>query len=95
MEIGRHWRLRKQRYCLIGEVCPHCETAIFPPRDICPDCGSEARTEMQFSGKGEVFSFTKVFDAPAGHEHNAPYTIALVRLEEGPMESSVSRERGR
>lgn len=85
MEASRHWRLREQRYRLIGEVCPHCETAIFPPRDICPDCGSEATTKKQFSGRGEVFSFTKVFDAPAGHEHNAPYTLALVRLEEGPM----------
>lgn len=41
MEIPRHWRLRQQRYRLIGEECPHCETKIFPPRDICPECGQD------------------------------------------------------
>ncbi len=85
MEVSRHWRLRQQRYALVGEVCPHCESKIFPPRDICPDCGQEAKTLFQFSGRGEVFSYTTVRDAPAGHEENAPYTVALVKLEEGPM----------
>jgi len=85
MEVSRHWRLRQQRYALVGEVCPHCQVKIFPPRDICPDCGREARTAYQFNGRGEVFSFTTVLDPPAGHEENAPYTVALIRLEEGPM----------
>lgn len=42
-EIPRHWRLRKQRYGLVGEICPHCDHKIFPPRDICPNCGDEAK----------------------------------------------------
>ncbi len=85
MEVSRHWRLKQQRYALVGEVCPHCEKKIFPPRDICPACGEEARTSYAFSGRGEVYSFTTVRNAPAGFEENAPYTVALVRLEEGPM----------
>lgn len=85
MEVARHWRLKSQRYSLVGEVCPHCEKKIFPPRDICPECGEDARAEFQFSGRGEVYSFTTVYQAPAGHEENAPYAVALVRLEEGPM----------
>ena len=85
MEISRHWRLRKQRYGLVGEVCPHCEAKIFPPRDVCPECGQEAKTLYNFSGRGEVYSFTTVYDAPAGFEDYAPYTVALVKLEEGPM----------
>jgi len=85
MEVPRHWRLKKQRYALIGEVCPHCSYKIFPPRDICPDCGKDAREEFQFSGRGEIFSFTTVYQAPQGHEEYAPYTVAMVKLEEGPM----------
>jgi len=84
MEITRHWRLRQQRYQLIGEVCGQCDTKIFPPRDICPDCGQEAKNQFQFSGRGEVYSFAPVNDAPAGFEANVPYTVALVDLEEGP-----------
>ncbi len=85
MEVSRHWRLRQQRYALVGEVCPHCDVKIFPPRDVCPDCGREARTEYQFSGRGEIYSYTTVHDAPAGHEAYAPYTVAVIHLEEGPM----------
>ena len=85
MEISRHWRLRKQHYGLVGEVCPHCEVKIFPPRDVCPECGQEAKTLYAFSGRGQVYSYTTVYDAPQGFEENAPYTVALVKLEEGPL----------
>ena len=85
MEIPRHWRLRKQRYSLTGEVCPHCNAKLFPPRDICPECGQDAKTQFNFSGRGEVYSYTTVYDPPAGFEEQAPYTVALVKLEEGPM----------
>jgi uncharacterized OB-fold protein len=85
MEIPRHWRLKKQRYSLVGEVCPHCDAKIFPPRDICPECGKDAKTTFAFSGRGEVYSYTTIYDAPAGFEANAPYTVALVKLAEGPI----------
>lgn len=85
MEISRHWRLRKQRYSLVGEICPHCEAKIFPPRDICPECGGEAKKLYNFTGRGEVYSYTTVYDPPAGYEDYAPYTVALIKLEEGPI----------
>lgn len=85
MEITSHWRIKKQRYALVGEVCPHCAAKIFPPRDICPKCGDEAKEDYQFSGRGEVYSYTTLYNAPAGYEEQAPYTVALVQLEEGPL----------
>ena len=85
MEVPRHWRLKKQRYGLIGEECPHCKTKIFPPRDICPDCGKNAKETHHFSGDGEVYSYTTIYDAPNGFEEQAPYTVALVKLDEGPI----------
>ena len=85
MEIPRHWRLKQQRYALVGEVCPHCQAKLFPPRDVCPSCGGEAKQQYTFSGKGEVYSYTIMYDAPAGFEENAPYTVALVKLNEGPV----------
>jgi uncharacterized OB-fold protein len=85
MDIPRHWRLKKQRYALVGEVCEHCDAKLFPPRDICPECGEEAKTLFQFSGKGEVYSYTTVYDAPEGYAEQAPYTLAMVKLAEGPL----------
>lgn len=40
---------------------------------------------QNLSGKGIVYSFTTVQDVPAGFEDQAPYVMALVRLDEGPM----------
>jgi len=94
MEIPRHWRLKNQRYQLVGEVCPHCEAKIFPPRDVCPECGGEAKERYTFSGRGEVYSYTTVYDAPAGFKENAPYTVAMIKLEEGPMVTAQMTDLG-
>ena len=85
MEIPRHWRLKQQRYGLVGEICPHCEARIFPPRDVCPACGGEAKTAFAFSGRGEVYSHTTIYSAPSGYDETTPYTVALVKLVEGPV----------
>ena len=85
MENPRHWRLKKQRYALVGEECPHCHVKLFPPRDVCPHCGGEAKEEFAFSGKGEVFSYTVMHDAPTGFQEATPFTVALVKLAEGPV----------
>lgn len=47
MEISRHWRLKQQRYLLMGEVCSNCNAKNFPPRDVCPNCGDEAKKEFE------------------------------------------------
>ncbi|KKR84425.1 MAG: hypothetical protein UU32_C0046G0015 [Candidatus Woesebacteria bacterium GW2011_GWB1_41_10] len=86
MEIPRHWRLKRQRYLLEGEHCRSCDKNIFPPRDVCPHCGGANCQEVkQFSGKGEVYSYTTIYEAPTGYDAQTPYTVALVKLEEGPM----------
>ncbi len=84
-KIALDWRLRGQRYRLEGEECPHCGYAIFPPRDICPECHQPAKEPFQLSGRGEVYSYSELRHAPTGFEEYAPYTVALIKLEEGPM----------
>ncbi len=85
MEVARYWRTTKQRYELVGETCPNCNMKIFPPRDVCPNCQQLAKTPQAFSGSGEVYSFSTIHNAPEGFEKYAPYTVALVRLSEGPL----------
>jgi len=46
----------------------------------------EIRQEnFTFNGTGEIFSFTTVQDAPEPFLLQAPYMLALVKLDEGPM----------
>ena len=85
MRIPKHWRLQEQRYRLIGEVCDHCGKKLFPPRDVCPECSKPAYTPYTFSGRGEVYSYSTIYQAPEGFEEFVPYTVALVKLDEGPL----------
>jgi uncharacterized OB-fold protein len=43
------------------------------------------KSSVRLSGKGQVLSYTIVTDAPAGFEEQAPYVLALVKLDEGPL----------
>ena len=38
MAVPNLWRTKKQRYSLQGEICPACQNALFPPRQVCPYC---------------------------------------------------------
>ncbi len=85
MQFPQDWRLNNARYALAGERCPACGVVIFPPRNVCPECSAEAKTVYKLSGKGTLYSFTLIMDAPAGFEEQAPYGLALVKLDEGPL----------
>ena len=37
------------------------------------------------SGRGEIYSYTVMYNVPQGFEEQKPYTVALVKLDEGPM----------
>jgi hypothetical protein len=46
----------------------------------------QAQSErFAFAGTGEIYSFTTMQDAPEGYVDQAPYTLALVKLDEGPI----------
>lgn len=86
MQIAQNWRLNEQRYKLMGEECPISGDKIFPPRDVFPSStDSSAKELFALTGIGEVFSYTTVYHPPAGYEFNAPYIVALIKLEQGPV----------
>jgi len=85
VEVPRHWRTQQARYALEGIHCESCSVVAFPPRDACPDCGSLSVVPRRLSGRGEVYSYSTVFAGPNGFAEYAPYVVALVKLDEGPM----------
>ena len=85
MNIARYWRTERVRYGLEGELCLVCGKPIFPPRDVCPHCAEAGQKKHAFSGKGQVYSYSTVYEAPAGYTEYQPYTVALVKLDEGPL----------
>jgi len=88
-----NWRIQPQRYRLMGEICA-CGEKIFPPKDICPNCHAETQTPYCFSGKGQIYSFTKVFETSPDYQDNLPYFVALIKLEEGGLIASQLTDLG-
>jgi len=72
-----------QKGKLMGTKCNKCGEIYFPPRADCIKCMSDKVDWIEFSGKGTLHSYTKIFAAPKGFEDMAPYTIGVVDLEEG------------
>ncbi len=85
MNLPQMWRLRDQRYRLEGAQCMNCGERMFPRKQICPNCKHERFKPYVFSGKGEVYSFSQMYQAPHGFEKDLPYTVALIKLAEGPL----------
>lgn len=87
MQTPRFWREIDERYTLKGVRCGNCQSIHFPSRTLCPKCRHESVGRLlphKLSGKGVVEAVTTVHQPPAGFELQAPYVLALVRLEEGP-----------
>ena len=71
----RKGELRLQR-------CRDCGEIYFPPRPVCPACSSRNVEVFRASGKGKLHSY--VINHRQHPSFASPYSIALVRLDEGP-----------
>lgn len=65
--------------------CTDCATTFFPPREACPGCGSDAPDWRPATGRGRVWSLTRVHVSffGADWEPPLPYDVVLVDLDEG------------
>jgi len=57
--------------------CGGCAAAVFPPRVLCPDCGSTDLAWRTSAGAGTVYSTTVVRGRDGAHN------VALIDLDEG------------
>lgn len=87
MQTPRFWREIDERYAMKGVKCGNCGDVLFPSRTLCPKCRHESvgkLTTHKLSGAGVIEGVTVVYAPPAGFELQSPYTLALIRLAEGP-----------
>lgn len=67
-------------------VCEDCGRAHFYPRARCPHCGGARLVWREATGRGTLASWTVVHRAPSpDFAAEVPYTVALVKLAEGPQ----------
>jgi 3-oxoacyl-[acyl-carrier protein] reductase len=83
-KVGERFLSALREGKLEGTRCTQCDIRYFPPRANCKECLSDEHIEhVEFSGKGEIFSFSEVHVPPAGFEKFAPYTVCVLNLNEG------------
>lgn len=64
--------------------CTACDTVIWWPRSLCPECSSFDLEWFDASGNGRVYSYTVVHRSVGGWNKVTPYVVAYVELDEGP-----------
>jgi uncharacterized protein len=42
-------------------------------------------TKQNLTGLGEIYSFSTMYNAPKGFEEQKPYTVAIIKMDDGPM----------
>ena len=70
------------RHVLVRQQCNSCDTSFFTPQIACPKCHSEDWQWATSSGRGTIYSVTRVYKAPVP-DFPVPYALAIVSLDEG------------
>jgi uncharacterized OB-fold protein len=74
--------LREHR--LVLQRCTACRRFQHYPRSLCKSCLGDALEFVESPGRGTVYTFTVIHRAPLQELRSlAPYTLALVDLDEG------------
>jgi uncharacterized OB-fold protein len=64
--------------------CAECGALALPPKEFCPTCQQRRWESVPLTGTGKVTSFTVIRIPPRGRAAEAPYAVAVVKLDEGP-----------
>ena len=75
------WQAASEKF-LVRPVCDDCGNSLFIPQIACTKCHSQAWTYQESSGLGTISAFTVVHRAPTS-EHQPPYIVAVIDLDEG------------
>jgi uncharacterized OB-fold protein len=63
--------------------CAGCGALAVPPKEFCPTCQARRWEPVPLSGAGKVISYTVIRIPPRGRASEAPYAVAVVKLDEG------------
>jgi len=83
MSSPKYWREIPQRYRFEAGKCKKCGKVSFPPRLICPACGTREFDKTKINDHGKIETFTIIRVAPSGFGDQVPYAIAIIDLGEG------------
>ncbi|MEA3253372.1 MAG: OB-fold domain-containing protein [Chloroflexota bacterium] len=69
---------------LLGLKCLDCGKFTCPPKIACQECGSTNLEIAELQGNAKIVTYTVSYVPSEGREAEAPYTVVMVELDEGP-----------
>ncbi len=88
MYLAKHWRQKGSYYRMEGQRHRTTGEVRFPARPATLMEQEDDWETYTMSGKGEIYSFSVLRQAPENYDEDTPYPVALVRLDEGPLISA-------
>jgi len=73
---------------LNGFKCEECNYFTPYKTILCPKCSSSKIVQVESQGAGEIYTFTTIHVPPEGFEDKVPYTVVVVKLDEGTLVSA-------
>ena len=71
------WKATKKGKLLI-QHCQDCNSNIFFPKKVCPECWSENLDWIESNGKAQIYTFTTMLDmVEPKFMADLPYVIAI------------------
>lgn len=68
---------------LMAAKCKKCGTMFLPPRPMCTKCFSSDLEWVELKNKGKLLTYTVIHVSPKQFESLIPYTVGIVKLEDG------------
>lgn len=83
LSLARYWREIKRHYRLVASECKACGRKYYPPKEVCPQCGSRYLVDVELPRTGTLLTYTVIYTVPMGFREQAPLIIGLVELDDG------------
>jgi uncharacterized OB-fold protein len=81
----RFFRAIKDEGVIMGSECPECEITYVPGRIFCERCMAELDQWRDVGNRGELYTFTVLFDGMDGSQLEQPVIVAFVRIGDGGL----------
>lgn len=79
---AKFWHALDEGRFLVSK-CDACGHLSFPPKRACPRCTSVVMRWREITGRGRLYSLTRVHAGPSRFAGEMPYTVGIVDLDEG------------
>jgi hypothetical protein len=83
MIVPRYTREIPQRYRLEAGKCEQCGYIAFPPRLICPECGSKSFANIKLKPEGKILTYTIIHVPADQFATQAPFAIGIIETVDG------------